>query len=191
MFKITFFKNVSFLRTTSIGSGGSYDFYQTKKHFRKPHIHTGLFKKNIRKNNELVPAAIGSNCKNTKNHTRAVKFVWVTKCWTGTYLRFWVVERTFVWQIIRRRGFLGSTHKKIIELEGHTDNQIHTLISYTSPLSSRYLFYSISLNHLPVLLKTVPEDQAANYSCLTLLRVALVFKDHLLFKKILHHDALS
>ena len=96
--------------------------------------------------NKLVPLAIGSNCKNTKNHTRAVKFVWVTKCWTGTYLRFWVVDRTFVWQIIRRRGFLGSTHKKIIELEGHTDNQIHTLISYTSPLSSRYLFYSISLN---------------------------------------------
>ena len=140
-----------------------------------------------------MPLAIGSNCINTKNHTRAVKFVWVTKCWTGTYLRFWVVERTFVWQIIRRRGFLGSTHKKIIELEGHTDNPIHTLISYTSPLSSRYryLFYSISLNHLPVLLKTVPEDQAANYSCLTLLRVALVFKDHLLLKKNLHHDALS
>ena len=49
----------------------------------------------------------------------------------------------------------------------------------------------IPLNHLPVLLKTVPEDQAANYSCLTLLRVALVFKDHLLLKKNLHHDALS
>ena len=87
--------------------------------------------------------------------------------------------------------FLVVLIKKIIELEGHTDNLIHTLISYTSPLSSRYLFYSISLNHLPVLLKTVPEDQAANYSCLTLLRVALVFKDHLLFKKIVHHDALS
>ena len=54
MVKITFLKNLSFLGTTSIGGGdsGSDDFYHKKKYFRKPHIHTGLLKKKIRKNNE-------------------------------------------------------------------------------------------------------------------------------------------
>ena len=103
MLKICFSKNLNFFGTKSIGGGGggSDGFYQTKKIFLKTSHPYWSVPKKIRKNNEkhrrygqknllckkckkklifiicnkLVPLAIGSNCKNTKNHTRAVKFV--------------------------------------------------------------------------------------------------------------------